>query len=143
MISRDEMITEIIEAKFASNIFQAGHIADGLQLFRLNTKKARLERVALYRKWRTSKYFPAKDTASCFEKAIKGEEVPQMELSNVTVKMREMTEEEVKEFQSGEWDVYKSRDMEGFADSVVTGTDKDEGLELADYFDKIMEEEEE
>lgn len=46
-------ITEAIkQAGYATNDFQAAHIANGLRLYELETEAEQLERVALYRKWR-------------------------------------------------------------------------------------------
>lgn len=68
-------------AKFADNPFRAGHIANGLKLAELHGKKEEQKaRVRLYRDWRASGLYPKKDTKSCFEKAIAGALVPQLEL---------------------------------------------------------------
>ena len=46
-------ITEAIKAAgYATNDFQAAHIANGLRLYELPTEAEQLERVALYRRWR-------------------------------------------------------------------------------------------
>jgi hypothetical protein len=47
------MITEAIKAAgYATNDFQAAHIANGLRLYELPTEAEQLARVALYRRWR-------------------------------------------------------------------------------------------
>ena len=73
------IIEWIIEQKFAKNIFQASHIANGLKLTELHGNlEAQQERVKLYRAWRDSQTFPKSDTASCYAKAIAGEKVPEL-----------------------------------------------------------------
>ena len=71
----------MIAEKFASNIFQATHIANGLKLAALHHQpEAQKARVRLYRAWRDSQVFPKADTASCYLKAIAGETVPELPL---------------------------------------------------------------
>lgn len=65
----------IKEHKFADNDFRAAAIATGLKLWECKTEEEKIARVRLYRDWRTSKIY-GKNTAPCFEAAIKGEPVP-------------------------------------------------------------------
>jgi hypothetical protein len=71
------IIELIINDKIADNIFRATHIANGLELIKLKTDEEKLARARLYRDWRNSQIFKKDDTKSCYEKAIKGEAVPQ------------------------------------------------------------------
>ncbi len=98
------IIDLIIEAKYASNCFQAANIANGCRLFDLRTDEERMERVRRYRAWRSSQIFPKDDTASCYAKAIEGVDPPQMD-----------------------WvDLIEAKPTQDI--------DRDEGEELADYF---------
>ena len=63
------------EHKFADNDFRAAAICTGLKLWECKTDDEKLARVRLYRDWRNSKIY-GKNTAPCFEAAIKGEPVP-------------------------------------------------------------------
>lgn len=71
------VIELLIENGICNNGFRASAIANGLKLYDLSTDEARLKRARLYRDWRNSKIY-GKDTAPCFEKAIAGENVPQI-----------------------------------------------------------------
>lgn len=73
------IIEKLIEEKIADNGFRAAAIANGLNLVELPDDEARLSRARLYRDWRNSKIY-GKNTAPCFEMAIKGEPVPQQAL---------------------------------------------------------------
>lgn len=79
-LTMTNVIELLIKDGIADNNFRAMHIANGLKLADLKTEEEQLKRARLYRDWRVSKIFPAKDTASCFAKAIAGEPVPQLEL---------------------------------------------------------------
>ncbi len=47
-------IIDAIKSKgYATNDFQAAHIANGLRLYELETEAEQLARVALYRRWRS------------------------------------------------------------------------------------------
>lgn len=73
------IIEWMIEQKYARNVFQATHIANGLKLAKLHgNTEAQQARVKLYRTWRDSKTFQPTDTASCYAKAIAGERVPEL-----------------------------------------------------------------
>ena len=69
------IIDWIVNEKLAKNNFAAAHIANGLKLAGLDFE-AQKTRVKLYRDWRSSKVYGT-DTASCYEKAIAGEPIPQ------------------------------------------------------------------
>jgi hypothetical protein len=121
MTDQDTIIQKIIEAKLASNRFQAANIATGCRLWELKTDEERLARVALYRAWRSSHYYPDKDTASCYAKAIAGEAVPQMEFF--------------------EWNCPICGMRLPSSEKHCPNNHKvDDGLELADYFNKALEE---
>ena len=77
-MSDQDIIKWILSEHLASNEFAAAHIANGLHLTDiLHDPDAQKARVRLYRDWRASKIFHAKDTMSCYAKAILGESVPQ------------------------------------------------------------------
>jgi len=67
----------IIEQKYARNEPHAQRIIAGLQLNGLD-RAAQEARVKLYRDWRDSGVY-GKDTAPCFEQAIKGNKPPMLE----------------------------------------------------------------
>jgi hypothetical protein len=84
MIATDDTIVDkIIVAKYASNCFQAAHIATSLKLWELSTDEERMKRVALYRTWRSSQVFHKDDTASCFRMAIEGKEPPHLDIIEI------------------------------------------------------------
>lgn len=64
----------LLRDKLADNEYRANHIMRGLKLSELKSDDEILARARLYRDWRNSQIF-GKNTASCYEKAIKGEPV--------------------------------------------------------------------
>ncbi len=61
----------MIAHKYAKNEFNAYHIFNGLDLAHEPRFWARVKRILLYRKWRTSKVY--NKTADCYAAAIRGE----------------------------------------------------------------------
>jgi hypothetical protein len=67
------IIDRIISEGIASNVFQAGHIANGLHLAELHTDPdAQIKRARLYRDWRNA----GESSKVAYLKAIAGETVP-------------------------------------------------------------------
>lgn len=69
------IVTLLIQNKIADNGFRAAHIVRGCKLAELETDEERLARARLYRDWRNSQIY-GKQTAPCYEHAIKGDAVP-------------------------------------------------------------------
>lgn len=67
------MIAMIVNDGIAGNIFQAGHIVQGLKLSELPDDDARMMRARLYREWRRA----GENRSAAFTRAIHGETAPQ------------------------------------------------------------------
>jgi hypothetical protein len=68
-----EIVSWMIEEKYAKNGYNAAAIANGLRLAGLPFE-AQKERVKLYRRWRDSKIYNM--ASDCFAVAIEGKEPP-------------------------------------------------------------------
>ena len=73
------IVTLLIQNKIADNGFRAAHIVRGCKLAELETDEERLARARLYRDWRNSQIY-GKNTAPCYEHAVKGDAVPVKEM---------------------------------------------------------------
>ena len=69
----------MIQHGYAKNEFNASHIFKGLDLGHEPRFWARVKRIMLYRRWRTSQIFST--TLECYEAAKRGERPSELELA--------------------------------------------------------------